>query len=64
MRGDSNECKQYTSFNMERKSPLIIPNLPLWDFSNGLKNEFGTAMVNKPSVFEPSKVYCIIFHTF
>ena len=27
-------------------------------FSNGLKNEFETAMVNEPSVFEPLKVYC------
>ena len=26
--------------------------------SMGLKNEFETAMVNEPSVFEPLKVYC------
>ena len=25
----------------------------------GLKNEFETAVVNEPSVFEPLKVYCI-----
>ena len=29
-------------------------------FSWGLKNEFETAMVNEPSVFEPLKFYCII----
>ena len=27
-------------------------------FSKGLKNEFETAVVNEPSVFEPLKVYC------
>ena len=25
----------------------------------GLKNEFETAVVNEPSVFEPLKIYCI-----
>ena len=28
-------------------------------FSMGLKNEFETAVVNEPSVFEPLKFYCI-----
>ena len=27
-------------------------------FSKGLKNEFETAVVNEPSVFEPLKVFC------
>ena len=27
-------------------------------FSQGLKHEFETAMVNEPSVFEPLKFYC------
>ena len=27
----------------------------------GLKNEFETAMVNEPSVFEPLKFYCILY---
>ena len=40
------------------KTPLIILSLPLWDFSKGL-NEFETAVVDKPSVFEPLKSYCI-----
>ena len=30
-------------------------------FPKGLKNEFETAMVNEPSVFEPLKFYCILF---
>ena len=30
-------------------------------FSKGLKNEFETAVVNEPSVFEPLKFYCIYF---
>ena len=42
----------------EEKSALIILNLPLWDFSKGLKNEFETAVVDEPSVFEPLKFYC------
>ena len=58
-RGDSNECTQYTIFNVEkRNSPLIIPNLQLWDFFKGLKNEFETAWLNEPSVSEPLKVFC------
>ena len=27
-------------------------------FSKGFKNDFETAMVKEPSVFEPLKVYC------
>ena len=40
------------------KSAYIIQKLQLLDFSKGLKNEFETAMVNEPSVFEPLKFYC------
>ena len=29
-------------------------------FSKGFKNEFETAVVNEPSVFEPLKFYCIL----
>ena len=29
-----------------------------WIFSKGLKDEFETAVVNEPSVFEPLKFYC------
>ena len=40
------------------KSAYIIPNLQLLDFSKGLQDEFETAVVNEPSVFEPLKFYC------
>ena len=63
-RGDSNQYTQYTIFNMETKTPKIIRNLQLWDFSKGLKNKFETAMINEPSVFEPLKFYCIFSPTF
>ena len=60
-RGDSIECTQYTIFNIKKeKSSLIILSLPLWDFIKGLKNEFETAVVNEPSVFEPLKFYCTV----
>ena len=46
--GDSNEYTQFTIFNMKKeKHP---------------KNEFKTAVVNEPSVFEPLKFYCIPIH--
>ena len=32
-------------------------------FSNGLQNEFETAVVNEPSVFEPLKIYCVALKT-
>ena len=58
-RGNSNEYTKYTIFNKKGKTPQIIPNLQLWYFfPKGLKKEFKTAMVNKPSVFEPLKFYC------
>ena len=37
-----------------------MPNLQLWDFPLGLKNEFEIAIVYEPSVFEPLKFYCIL----
>ena len=46
-------------FQYKEKSALIILNLPLWDFSKGLKNEFETAETDEPSVFDPLKFYCI-----
>ena len=59
--GDSNENTQYTVFNIKKKK--ITLNYPISAakgfFSKGLKNQFETAVVNEPSVFEPSKFYCI-----
>ena len=48
-------------FLIMKKSPKGIPNLQLWDFSKGPKNEFKTAVVNKPSVFELLKFYYKVF---
>ena len=58
-RGDSNEYTQYTIFNMNKKITLNYPkSAAMGFFSKGLKNEFETAVVNEPSVFEPLKFYC------
>ena len=69
--GDSNEYTQYTIFNIKKKKNTIfnmkkrkknIPNYPksavMVFFSNRLKNEFETAVVNELSVFESLKFYC------
>ena len=59
-RGDSNEYTQYTIFNMNKKNTLNYPkSAAMGFFSKGLRNEFETAVVNEPSVFEPLKFYCI-----
>ena len=58
-RGDSNEYIQYTIFNMNNKNTINYPRSAATGFfSKGLKNEFETAVVNEPSVFEPLKFYC------
>ena len=41
--------------------PNIIMSAAIGSFSKGLKNEFETAVVNEPSVFEPLKFYCMLF---
>ena len=50
---------QNIPFEIKKKITLNYPQPELWNFSKGLKNEFETAVVNKPSVFEPLKFYCI-----
>ena len=61
-RGDSYEYTQYTIFNMKKKNTLKYPkSAAMGFFSEGLKNELKTAVVNEPSVFEPLKFYCIYF---
>ena len=45
---------------MKKKHNLNYPkSAAIGFFSKGLKNEFETAVVNEPSVFEPLKFYCI-----
>ena len=59
-RGDSNENTQYTIFNMNKKNTLNYPKSAAKGFfSKGLRNEFETAVVDEPSVFEPVKFYFI-----
>ena len=62
-RGDCNEYTQHAIINIKKKMTLNYPkdnNVCSYEiFSKGLKNEFETAMVNEPSVFEPLKFYCI-----
>ena len=54
--GNSNEYTQYTIFNMKKKITLNCPKsaaamgfFPVDEFE---------MVINKPSVFEPPKVYC------
>ena len=50
---------KYTIFNMENKDNLNQPKSAATGFfSKGPNNEFETAMVNEPSVFEPLKFCC------
>ena len=47
-------------FNMKKKNTINCPKSAVMGFfSKGLKNEFETAVVNEPSLFEPLKFYCI-----
>ena len=62
-RGDSNEYTQYTIFNIKKKIARNYPKSEAMGFFKGLKNEFETAMVNEPSLFEPLKFYCKCFET-
>ena len=59
-RGDSSEYTKYTIFNIKKENRTELSyNCSYGIFSNGLKNEFETAVVNEPTVFEPLKFYCI-----
>ena len=59
-RGDSNENKQYSISQYERGNyPKLAQICSYGVCSKGPKNEFETAVVNEPSVFEPLKFYCI-----
>ena len=57
--GDSNVYTQYTIFNIKKKITRNFPiSAAMGYFSKGQKNEFKTAVVNKPLVFEQSKFQC------
>ena len=57
-RGDFNYT-QHTIFNILKKLTLDYPKSGAMGYSQGLKNEFETAVVNEPSLFEPLKFYYI-----
>ena len=44
----------------KEKYPKLFQICSYGIFSMGPKNEFETAVVNEPSVFEPLKFYCIL----
>ena len=53
-RGDSNVHTQYTIFIIKKKiTPDCSKPAIIGFFSKELTNEFDTAVVNEPSVFEP-----------
>ena len=57
--GDSNEYTQYTNVNIKKENHTKLSKIySPGTFSLGLKNEFETAVVNEPSVFEPLEFYC------
>ena len=64
-RGDSNENTQYTIFKVKTKITLNYPKFAAMGFcSKAFKDEFETAVVNEPSVFEPLKFYCKYWYAF
>ena len=44
---------KFTFFNIKKNHPKLFQVCSYGIFSKGLKNEFETAVVNEPSVFEP-----------
>ena len=60
-RVDSNENTQYTISNIKKENhPKLSRICSYLMFTKGLTNEFETAVVNEPSVFEPVKFCCIL----
>ena len=58
-RGDSNEYTQYTISQYKKENHPKLSQICNYGIcSKGPKKEFETAVVNKPSVFEPLKFYC------
>ena len=53
---------QYTIFKIKKITLNYPKSATMGICSTGLKNEFDTAMVNEPIVFEPLKFYCILLN--
>ena len=59
-RGDSNEYTQYTISQYKKENHPKLSQICNYGIcSKEPKNQFETAVVNEPSVFEPPKFYCI-----
>ena len=61
-RGNSNEYTQYTISQYIKKGnhPKLFQICSYGISSKGPKNEFETAVIYEPSVFEPLQFYCIL----
>ena len=46
-----------------KENHTILSKLCRYFFLGTQEREFETAVVNEPSVFEPSKFYCILFQS-
>ena len=57
--GDSNANINLPFSILKKTITRTIPNLQPGDYFRGLKNEYETAVINEPSVFDPLKFYCI-----
>ena len=59
-RGDSNKYTQYTISQYKKENHPKLSQICNCEICfKGPKNEFETAVVNEPSVFEPLKFCCI-----
>ena len=58
-RGDFKEFTQYTIFNINKKITLNYPKSAAMEFFQRTQELVRTDVVNKPSVFEPPKFYCM-----
>ena len=57
--GSSNEYTQYTIINIKKENHTELSSMCIFGIlSKGSKNGFETAVVNKPSVFQPLKFFC------
>ena len=64
--GDSNEYTQYIISQYKKENNPKLSQICNYGIcSKGPKNEFEPAVVNEPSVFKPSKFYCMYtYHIF
>ena len=62
-RGNFNEYTEYTISQYKKENHPKLSQICIYEIcSKGPKNEFETAVVNEPSVFEPLKFYFMYLH--